>query len=104
VPVVGRECLRCGAADDALGVSVVPRAVGGVDLVVHVARLDEEDILVDTAGLDVGFVTHLGAAERQFASVAPRTTSSAWSSNVIGLISCAFGLMRSMQGPDGCRA
>jgi hypothetical protein len=25
----------------------------GVDLVVHVARLDEEDILVDTAGLDV---------------------------------------------------
>jgi hypothetical protein len=32
----------------------------GVDLVVHVARLDEEDILVDTAGLDVGFVTHSG--------------------------------------------
>jgi hypothetical protein len=35
----------------------------GVDLVVHVARLDEEDILVDTAGLDVGFVTHSGPAE-----------------------------------------
>jgi hypothetical protein len=33
------------AADDALGVSVVLRAVGGIDLVVHAVRLDEEHVL-----------------------------------------------------------
>ncbi len=44
-------------------VSVVLRAVGGVDLVVHVVRFDEENVLVDAAGFDVGFVARLGAAE-----------------------------------------
>jgi hypothetical protein len=47
----------------ALGVAVVLRAVRGVDLVVHVVPLDEEDVLVDAAGLDAAFVTHLNTAE-----------------------------------------
>jgi hypothetical protein len=37
--------------------------VGGVDLGGHVVRLDEDNVLVDSAGLDVGFVSRLGAAE-----------------------------------------
>ena len=37
--------------------------VGGVDLGGHVLRLDEDNVLVDSAGLDVGFVSRLGAAE-----------------------------------------
>ena len=36
---------------------------GGVDLVVHVVRLDEENILVDAAGTNAALVTHLDAAE-----------------------------------------
>jgi hypothetical protein len=51
------------AADDAFGVSPVLRAVRGVQLVVDVVGLDEENILVDSAGLNVGFVPRLGAAE-----------------------------------------
>jgi hypothetical protein len=43
----------------------------GVDLLVHVARLDDEDVLVDTAGLDVGSVTHL--APRNHEDVRPLT-------------------------------
>jgi hypothetical protein len=42
---------------------VVLRAVGGVDLVIHVVRFGEENVLVDAAGFDVGFVARLGAAE-----------------------------------------
>jgi hypothetical protein len=51
------------AADDALGRSAVLRAVRGVELVVDVFRLDEENVFVDTAGLKVGFVPGPGAAE-----------------------------------------
>ena len=48
------------AADDAFGVSVVLRAVRGVQVVVDFVRLDEENVFVDTAGLNVGFVPLLG--------------------------------------------
>src|SRR5439155_27248236 len=51
------------AADDAFGVSGVLSAVRRVELVVDVLRLDEEHVLVDTAGFDVGFVARLCAAE-----------------------------------------
>jgi len=49
--------------DVAGSVSIVLRAVGGVDLVVHVVRLDEENVFVDAAGVNVCFVVALGAAE-----------------------------------------
>ena len=41
------------AADDAFGVAAVLRAVRGVNLVLYVVRLDEKNVLVDTAGSDV---------------------------------------------------
>src|SRR5207245_353681 len=49
--------------DDARGVSAVLGAVGGVDLVAYVVRLDEQDVLLDIARVDVCFVPVLGAAE-----------------------------------------
>src|SRR5436190_1095937 len=64
------ELERCGSrfrgedgADDAGGVPAVLGAVGGVDLVAQVVRLDEENILPDAAGLDPCFVAILGALE-----------------------------------------
>jgi hypothetical protein len=42
-----------GAADDALGVVLVLRAVRGVDLVVHVVRLYEANVFVQAAGANV---------------------------------------------------
>src|SRR5437870_7865961 len=45
------------------GVAVVFRAVGRVELVVDVVRLDEADVAVDAAGVDVAFVPVLDAAE-----------------------------------------
>ena len=45
------------------GVAALLRAVLGVDLVVDVVGLDEEDVFVDAAGPDVAFVMHLYAAE-----------------------------------------
>ena len=44
------------ALDDAFRVPVVLRTVGGIDLVAQVVRFDEENVLVDAAGVDVGFV------------------------------------------------
>jgi hypothetical protein len=44
------------AADDALGVAAVLRAVRGIELVVDLVGLDEKNVLVDAPGLDVGFV------------------------------------------------
>jgi hypothetical protein len=49
--------------DDASRVAAVLGAVGGVDLLVQVVGLDQAHIFVDAAGLDVGFVADLGAAE-----------------------------------------
>jgi len=39
--------------DDAGGVAAVLGAVGGIDLIVDLVGFDEENILVDAAGLDV---------------------------------------------------
>src|SRR5437870_2795777 len=52
---------RCSpmGLDDAGGGAVVLGAVGGVDLVVQVVRLDEENVIVDPAGVDAAFVTIL---------------------------------------------
>ncbi len=49
------------AADDALRVSVVLRAVRGVDFAVPVVRFDEAHVLADAAGFDVRFMARLGA-------------------------------------------
>jgi hypothetical protein len=37
--------------------------VGGIDLVVHVIGLDQDNVLVDAAGPDVSLVSELGATE-----------------------------------------
>ncbi len=42
---------------------MVLRAVGGVDLVVDVVRLDEENVLFHAADVNVCFAAVLGAAE-----------------------------------------
>src|SRR3989442_2385535 len=64
------ELERCGTrlraddvVDDAGGVAVVLGAVRGVDLVVLLHGLDEENVLVDAAGPDVAFLTLTGATE-----------------------------------------
>jgi hypothetical protein len=57
---------RLGArdgVDDACGEPSVLRAVGGVDLVVDLVRLDELDVLLDAAGLDACFVARPGSAD-----------------------------------------
>jgi hypothetical protein len=51
------------AFDDAGSAPAVLRAVRGVDLVIDVVRLDEENVFVDATGVNVRFVTILGAAE-----------------------------------------
>jgi hypothetical protein len=61
-----RRGSRLGAddgVDDAGGVAAVLGAVGGVDLVVHVVRLDEENVFLDAAGPDPTFVAHLSGTE-----------------------------------------
>src|SRR2546427_6305781 len=64
------ELERCGSripgedgADDTGGVPPELGAVGGVDLVAQVIRLDQENVLPDAAGLDPCFVAILGAPE-----------------------------------------
>src|SRR6266571_8855524 len=64
------ELERCGfrfggedGADDAGGVPAVLGAVGSVDLVAKVVRLDESNVLPDAARLDPRFVAILGAPE-----------------------------------------
>jgi len=75
------------AGNDALGVSVVLVAVGGVDLVIHVVRLDEVDVFLDVAGADVGFVSRLCAAEpRGGASVDGAAVPILLSSSVVQLL------------------
>jgi hypothetical protein len=53
---------------------MVLRAVGSVDLVVHVVRLDEENVFVDAAGADTGLVRRLGGAKPAAAGPAPTMT------------------------------
>jgi hypothetical protein len=56
--------LNCqGAIDNAGGIATILRAVGGVNLVVHFVRLDEENIFLDATHADVRFVAFLGGAD-----------------------------------------